>query len=188
MTREQHEAIERRLLASSAAVARLFDDHTPETLTRRPRPEAWSAAECVKHLSLTAAAVVPLVEAALADLEQRGARRAGPSRMDWTGRLIAWSLEPRWLRTKTTARFQPVEPGPVAGVLPEFQGQQERVLRALRAAIGLDLGRARIVSPFDARASYNAWSAFRILEVHERRHLRQAEQAARAASAGSDRP
>lgn len=180
MTRAQREAIEKRLRASSEAAARLFERHTLEQLARPPAPQAWSAAECLVHLSLTAAAIVPLVEIAVADLRARGLVSFSASRMDWTGRLIAWSLEPRWLRTKTTARFQPVELGPLTDVLPEFEAQQQAILRTLGAAEGLDLGGARIVSPFDARASYNVWSAFRILEVHERRHLRQA----RAAVAG----
>lgn len=181
MTGAQREELERRLASCSASATTLFRTHPPEALVRRPRHEAWSAAECVVHLTLTAAAVVPLVEAALAELRQRGLDSASASRMDWTGRLIAWSLEPRWLRTKTSARFQPIDVRPLTVVLPEFEQQQTAILRALRAAEGLDLGRARITSPFDARASYNAWSAFRILEVHERRHLRQAEAAVAAA-------
>lgn len=182
MTHAQVDEIERALQASSAVGSRLFDSHSPEQLTRRPRPEAWSAVECVAHLSLTAAALLPLLEAALRELREKGRCRGSPSRMDWTGRLINWSLEPRWLRTKTVARFEPVRVGPLAEVLPAFLGHQDAILRVLRSAEGLDLTAARIVSPFDERVSYNAYSALRILETHERRHLRQAEAAVSASS------
>lgn len=180
MTHEQVEEIERALQASSAAVSRLFESHAPEQLTHRPRREAWSAVECVAHLSLTAAALLPLLEAALRDLRQKGRSRASASRMDWTGRLINWSLEPRWLRTKTVARFEPVSAGPLAEVLPAFLGYQDGIVRLLHSAEGLDLAAARIASPFDERVRYNAYSAFRILETHERRHVRQAEAAVSA--------
>ncbi len=103
--------------------------------------------------------------------------------MDLTGRLLNWSLEPRpWFRMKTTARFQPVNVGPSSEVLAEFLRHQDGIAQALRSAEGLDLQAAKIVSPFDARASYNVLAAFRILETHERRHLRQAEVAVATAS------
>jgi hypothetical protein len=41
--------------------------------------------------------------------------------------------------------------------------------------LGLEAG--SIPSPFNARLKYNVLAAFRILETHERRHLRQAEAA-----------
>jgi hypothetical protein len=178
MTPAQVEELERKLQASSAAARRLFEQRSPEQLARRPRPESWSAAECVVHLSLTAEAYVPLLEAALRDLRHKGLRRETPSRMDWTGRMLNWSLEPRaWLRMKTIARFQPVTVAPLGEVLPGFLRHQEGILEALRSAEGLDLEAGTITSPFNERLKYNAFAAFRILETHERRHLRQAQAA-----------
>src|SRR5262245_42324191 len=97
--------------------------------------------------------------------------------MDLTGRLFVWSLEPRWMRTKTLARFVPVHLGPLEQVLPRFLGYQDQINAAIDSAEGLDLGAAKVTSPFNERIRYNVLSAFRILEVHERRHLRQAEAA-----------
>ena len=178
MTPAQVEELERRLLASSAAASRLFELNAPDRLTAKPGLQSWSAAECVVHLSLTGAAYVPLLEGALRELRDKGLRRATPSRMDWKGRLLNWSLEPRpWFRMKTTARFQPVDTGPLAGVLPSFLKPQDAILHALRSAEGLDLEASRITSPFNERLRYNVCAAFRIIETHERRHLRQAEAA-----------
>lgn len=178
MTRRQREQIERKLEACSARAAGLFERHSPERLAHRPRPESWSAAECVVHLSLTAAAYAPLLDAAIRDLRHRVLRRATASRMDWKGRLLNWSLEPRpWLRMKTTARFQPVKVGPITEVLPDFVKQQDGTVRALRSAEGLDLEAGSITSPFNEQLKYNVLAAFLILETHERRHLRQAEAA-----------
>ena len=102
--------------------------------------------------------------------------------MDWVGRILTWSLEPPpRLRTRTAAPFRPPPVEPVSGVLPAFAGQQARLVELLRAAEGLDLGAARVVSPFDSRVRYNAYSTFRVLEAHERRHLWQAARALAAA-------
>jgi hypothetical protein len=179
MTPSQREDIERKLNASSSAAARLFESHSGEQLTRRPAETAWSAAECVVHLSLTASVAIPLLEAAVADLRSRGLFTKSPSRMDWMGRMLRWSLEPPpRFRTKTTAPFQPLRVEPLDEVLPEFVRQQARAVAALRAAEGLDLSRAKVTSPFDSRIRYNAFSMFCILETHERRHLWQAERSA----------
>jgi hypothetical protein len=88
---------------------------------------------------------------------------------------LNWSLEPRpWLRFKTTAPFQPVQIGPLAGVLPGFLKPQDAIVRALRSAEGLELEASTIRSPFNEQLRYNVYAAFRIVETHERRHLRQA--------------
>ena len=54
---------------------------------------------------------------------------------------------------------------------------QHRLIDLARAARGIDLGRLRIISPFDKRVRHNLYSAFRIVAAHQRRHLWQAEQA-----------
>jgi len=121
--------------------------------------------------------MLPRLETAIGGLHDHGRRSAAPSRMDWPGRLIAWALEPRWLRTRTRQRFVPNAAAPADAVLAEFLAYQARTAAALRSAEGLDTQAARIVSPFDKKVRYNVLSAFRILETHERRHLRQAEAA-----------
>lgn len=181
MTREQREDLERRITACSERAVRLFDTHAPDALRRRPRDGAWSAAECVVHLTLTSAATVPLVEAAIAELTAASARRSSPSRMDWLGRLLNWTLEPPpRLRTRTGAAFLPQQGESLEAVLPAFMNWQARLAGAVRAGEGLDLAARKITSPFDARLRYNVYSALRMLETHERRHLWQAERAVSA--------
>ena len=68
--------------------------------------------------------------------------------------------------------------------LEENRAEYERLIEVLRSAEGLDLRTRRVTSPFDARVGYNAYAMFRVLETHERRHLRQAERAAAEEEAG----
>jgi hypothetical protein len=178
VTPAQRQEIEERLTASTARAVELFETHSATALARRPASASWSAAECVVHLTLTAAAAVPVLEAAVADLRSGGRVTDSPSRMDWLGRLLTWSLEPPpRLRTRTAAPFEPGSIEPVERVRLDFLAQQDLLVAVLRASEGLDLTRARVTSPFDRRVRYNAFSMLRILETHERRHLWQAEAA-----------
>jgi hypothetical protein len=85
---------------------------------------------------------------------------------------------------KTTAAFVPRSTGSKQQVLAEFETLQDKLAAALADADGLDLGRLRVVSPFNARIRYNLYAAFRIIPAHQRRHLWQGEQV-RKALAGS---
>jgi hypothetical protein len=81
-----------------------------------------------------------------------------------------------------TAPFVPSEVEPKDKVLGDFDVLQEQVAGCVREADGLDLGRLRIVSPFDARLKYNLYSCLRIIPAHQRQHLAQAEAVVRALS------
>lgn len=178
MTRQQREDFERRIEQISETACALFERYSPPQLTRRPAAESWSAAECVAHLNLTAARTVPLVETAVEDLRTRGIRTDSPSRMDWLGRLLRWSLEPPpRFRARTTAPFQPQSVDPFDELLPAFLGWHKRAVETARKAEGFDTGSYRITSPVSSRIRYNVLSALWILETHERRHLWQAERA-----------
>ena len=61
-------------------------------------------------------------------------------------------------------------------VLERFDYLQGELLVRIDRAEGLPLEQLRIASPFNARLKYNLYSAFRLLPVHQRRHLWQAEQ------------
>jgi hypothetical protein len=178
VTRQQREDFERRVEQISNTASALFERYSPAQLTRRPAAASWSAAECVAHLNLTAARTVPLVETAVADLRDRGVRTDSPSRMDWLGQLLRWSLEPPpRFRARATAPFQPQSVEPFGDLLPDFLAWQKRAVEAARNAEGFDAGSCRITSPVSSRIRYNVLSALRIMETHERRHLWQAERA-----------
>jgi DinB superfamily len=153
--------------------------------TVRPRPTAWSAAECLAHLSISSEMFLPVLRDAIA----RAPKARGKAKMDLLGRILAWFLEPPIRKkVKTTAPFVPKSTRAKADAFGEFAALQEKLIDLLRAAREADLA-LKIVSPFDKRVRYNLFSAFRIIAAHERRHLWQAEQVVaelrRVQSAGS---
>ncbi len=163
--------------------ARRFLGTPADAFERRPAPESWSAAECVRHLSLTTTAYLPMIDAALALADVRDVGPTHRYRRDLFGALLTWLLEPPFRsKTKTAAQFVPLTAGDPASVVGEFELlQREFALRVERCA-GRDLARKRLVSPFNASVKYNLYSALTIMMAHERRHLWQADRALAAAS------
>ena len=60
--------------------------------------------------------------------------------------------------------------------LPRFLALEGRLARRLAEAQGLDLRRVKLTSPFVPLLRVDLGSAFRVVAVHERRHLWQARQ------------
>jgi hypothetical protein len=167
----------RELDAATARARHVAEGVDEATFSRRPEASAWSAAECVEHLSLTTRAFLPLIDAALA--EPAGAAVANDRRFrrDVAGALLGWVIEPPYrMKVKTLAPFEPLEPSSRALVLDEFEALQDELAERVRAASGRDLGALRLQSPFSGRVRYNLYSTFRIISAHERRHLWQAER------------
>jgi hypothetical protein len=125
-----------------------------QLLAKRPRPNAWSVAECLAHLKISTGAYLPLWQDAFREARAAGQRASGPLRLDLWGRFFVWFLEPPpKLRFPAPQPFQPV---------------------------ATPIDRIKIVSPFDRRVRYSVWTSFCASAAHQRRHLWQAEQVAAA--------
>ena len=178
MTASQLERIAGELADARRRAHEIADPLTAASWGTRPARDEWSVAECLIHLNLTSQAMLPLIGEAMARGRELKLLATGPFRRDFRGWLVNWISEPRaWFRIKikTTAPFVPAAVEPKDRVLAAFDTLQEQLLRCVRDADGLDLGRLRIVSPFDARLKYNLYSCLRIIPAHQRLHLSQAD-------------
>ena len=143
----------------------------------RPHPDRWSVAECVEHLNLTSRGFLPVLQAAIAEARRRGDPAPRRYRRDPLGWLLWRTMGPPVrLRTRTADGFVPVARGDPASLLADFDHLQDALLRCTADADGLAVDRVRVRSPFDARASYNAFAALSIVPRHQHRHLWQAER------------
>ncbi|MCB0832757.1 MAG: DinB family protein [Bacteroidetes bacterium] len=178
MNTEQRNHLERRLKSASDTVESLFERYTEEQLTQKPAQHSWSAVECVAHLNITMVAVAPLLKAAIHDLRSKNRTTVDPSRMDWMGRAVNWFLKPPpRFKTTTAASFQPLSVDSCTEELKTFRKNQIQLIEILGAADGLRLSERKIVSPFDHRVKYNAYSMLCIVVTHEERHIWQAQLA-----------
>ena len=158
---------------------RLQKDVPESAWSRRPDPGRWSPGECVAHLNLTSAAMIPLLRRGLDEARRTGLAPTSRYRRDLLGWLLWKSLGPGWFKVKTIAAFVPSGDRSPGEIVAEFERLQSEQLACVNEAEGLPIHRIKIVSPFDARVRYNVFSALSILARHQHRHLWQAEQAAR---------
>lgn len=150
----------------------------PAALLRQPKPESWSAAQCIVHLNLSVDPYFQLWARELESAPRAKPSQSGSHRLDFWGRVLVWKLEPPpRFRFPTSANFQPVIEGQGEKVLPEFLQRQQRILQVLQTSREVDVDRIRITSPFNARVRYSMWSSLCVTAAHERRHLWQAERA-----------
>lgn len=143
---------------------------------RRPAPDKWSVGECIDHLNRSSEAYFPVFDKAL-----EGAPNASPGRLrrDVAGWLLCTMLEPPVrMKVKTSASFVPPLDGAArAEVVGRFESLQDQVKQFIMRSDAIDLAKIKIRSPFAEKLKYSVYSAFRVLPVHQRRHLWQAERA-----------
>jgi hypothetical protein len=170
--------VEKELDEATARAWQLVKTTDPRIFTVRPHSGSWSAAECLSHLSLSTELFLPVLQKAFDDARKKNLVSTRAPKMDLVGRTLKWFLEPPIRRKVATATpFVPRSVRAKAEAFGEFSSLQSKLVDVLHAAEGLDLKAIKIVSPFDKRVKYNAYSAFRIVVAHQRRHLWQAEQA-----------
>lgn len=150
----------------------------------RADPNRWSVGECIAHLNITSKAFLPGFHRALADPSLQGAPPPRRYRKGFLGGLLYRVVGPPMrlfgmaltMRVKTQASFVPSGDLPHETTIAEFGALQRELIEIVRQSDGRPIGRARIASPFDKRASYNMYAALAIVPRHQHRHLEQAEE------------
>lgn len=180
----QLEAIDREFSAGMARFGRLSAATSEDDWGVRTRPDAWSVAECIVHLNLSAEAMLPLLRTAVEDARALGTLPVARYRPTMFGRLLARMVGPapgvgrfRLGRVRTGAKFVPaVGLEPRERIEREFLRLHEAVIALLRSADGVAIDRVTVPSPFVEGARYDGYSAFLIVARHVHRHLAQAER------------
>jgi DinB family protein len=174
-------AIEQEFESALARLRDLCARVPPEIWKRRPAPERWSPGECVAHLNLSSASMVPLVRAGIDEARRSGRPAPARYRRDLLGWLLWRGLGPgKGFKTKAIPAWVPSGDHPPGELVAEFERWQTEQIALVRAADGLPIDAVKIASPVDARARYNIFAALSIMARHQHRHLWQAEQAARS--------
>jgi hypothetical protein len=172
---EQLDDVRAQFDAVSAAAQRILTGNPAEKLQWRPRPGAWSAAECIAHLTLTNQHYYPLLNEAVPKLKPGD----GPYGVNLAAKLLRWILEPPYrsgVKTLPSMDPEPASPHAPEKVLADFLDCQRQVMGFMAAGRGKAMDEVFIVSPFSKRVKYNYYACFVVLASHERRHIWQAEQ------------
>lgn len=162
------------IAGQTAHVRILVSSLTERQFSWRPDPDRWSVGQNLSHLTLTNRSYLGAVARAVEEARARGHLATGPYRHGWLGNWFIRILEPPpRMRVKTFARLDPPLEGSKPEVLDEFEAAQNETLESMRAANGVDLGRARFPSPFLGALKFSVGQAYRIILAHNRRHFFQ---------------
>lgn len=152
-------------------------DLSAEQANWRPAAQRWSIAQCLDHVCIVTAAVLPGLEAAVADARASGATAPGPFRYGWLGRWFLASQTPGSRRgARTPGVYSPAATEiDAAAVWARFEAVQARFGAVIEAADGVDLARVSVPSPALAllRLPIGIWLL--ALPQHTLRHLAQAQ-------------
>ena len=171
--RSVHEEIE----AIKEQTASVISGLTEDKLVWRPAPNVWSIADCLAHLNVTGDLYTTAIRDSIKSARAAGLTGAGAFRHGWLGNLFVWTLEPPVrFRLPAPKVFLPAPSQSAREVVEKFMRMQDEVQTLLREADGIDLGRAKVASPVNARLKLSLGQAFRLVTAHERRHLWQARK------------
>jgi hypothetical protein len=158
---------------ADALAAPLRDDQ----FNWRPAPDAWSVAECLDHLNAAARAYLPKLDEGIAAALRCRARAGAPFKPSWAARLLLRTSEPSSrIRLRSPQMFQPAPGGSRVDVVTALGVNQARFIDCLLRANGLDLSRARVISPVSKWLRFSLGTVFAVIAAHERRHLSQARR------------
>jgi hypothetical protein len=183
LAQAQLDALAKEFAAVRARFAALNAAVSDAQWARRPSPGEWSVAECLAHLNLTSAAMVPRVRAAL--VEARGMPGVGARsyRGGLTGRVLASMMGPvpillgvKLGKVRTPPPFVPGSELPREQIVAELRRWQDDEIALLRESSGLAIDQVSMLSPFAANVRYDVYSSLRIMVRHELRHVVQAER------------
>ena len=170
--------LEQQFLEIENQASILFRGVDSTALLRRPRPQSWSAVECLAHLNLSIDPYFPVWAKEFEQVRPMVSSETKTRRLDFWGRVLVWTLEPPpRFRFPTAPNFQPLSADPPEQVLADFLLRQHKILEVLKQANSYPLEQIKITSPFASRVHYSIWSSFCVTASHERRHLWQAERA-----------
>ena len=150
----------------------------------RPAPDRWSIAECLMHLNVAVTKTLPAFDRGIERGQARGLVGQGPFRYGWFANWMARSMEPPPKRRMKTFKVFAMPLGVAHSpdrVLAEFLAVRDQLAERVRRADGLDLKRARVVSPVTPLLRLPLGAYFAFILAHERRHLWQARQVRGAA-------
>ncbi len=144
-------------------------------LNWKPTVSTWSVGQCFDHLVTANTAYFPTFQTIL-----RGEKVSTFwERLPWYpslwGKVLLKAFDPESpRRLKAPKVFRPSAGNIDAAVIDRFVEQQHQFARYMDAMKDMDLERVIISSPVTSLVTYSLLDTYRMLIMHERRHIRQA--------------
>lgn len=146
-------------------------------LNWKPDPDQWSIAQCLDHLMTTNSFYFPIVERIGSEGYRPSLWQRLPLLPGFFGRLMLKALDPSSPQKFTAPKgFQPSQSSIDRAIVENFDNHQQKLRGMIESCRDWELDRIIISSPVTGVITYSLLNAFRILALHERRHLKQAQR------------
>ena len=156
-----------------------FGQMSAAQLNWKPAAERWSVGQCFDHLINSNKGYLPIIDSVRKGTKKTTFWERLPMLPGLAGKLLIKSLDPASARKlKAPKNFKPAQSDISARIVDDFLAQQNEVIEGMKATGHLDLNRIIITSPAASFVAYSLLDAYRIIVVHEQRHLQQAKRVA----------
>jgi hypothetical protein len=171
------EALRSKLRELALDVSNSFGTLSAAQINWKPRPDSWSVAQCLDHLITSNKGYLPIFDQVLSGRKSRTIWERLPLFPTLWGRLLLKSLNPASTRKlKAPKPFEPAQSDIDASVVQNFIRQQETLDEKIGAMKSLNPDKIVITSPAAGLITYTLMDAYRIVVVHEERHVGQAKR------------
>jgi hypothetical protein len=154
-----------------------FGSLSASQLNWKPSRERWSIAQCFDHLITSNKGYLPIIESVRSGNKRNTFWERLPGWPGLAGKLLIKSLDPASTRKlKAPKSFQPAQSDVSETILDDFVAQQGQVIEGMKSTSHLDLEKIVVTSPALSLVTYSLMDAYRIIVVHEKRHLQQARR------------
>lgn len=164
-----------RMIADDARAS--FGKLSAEQLNWKPSAERWSVAQCLDHLLTSTNGYFPIIESVRSGQRKTSFLERLPVLPGLAGKLLIKSLDPASTRKiKAPKKFEPAQSNISVSIIDDFVAQQEQVIEGMKSTSHLNLEKIVITSPAVSAVTYSLMDAYRIIVVHEQRHVQQAKR------------
>jgi hypothetical protein len=164
-----------RMIADDARSS--FGKLSAEELNWKPSAERWSVGQCFEHLLTSNKGYFPIIESVRSGKKKTRFLERLPVLPGLAGKLLIKSLDPASARKiKAPKKFEPAQSNISVTIIDDFVAQQEQIIEGMEATKHLDLEKIVITSPALSAVTYSLLDGYRIIVVHEQRHLQQAKR------------
>lgn len=161
----------------SLEVENTFSNLSSEELNKKPSPDSWSIGQVLHHMIVINESYPIVVQNVRNDFYKAGWLGSRKMITDFWFNMIYKSIHPNnRKKSKTQTIWEPSESDVDADIVKQFLDQQERLKKLMDDCIDLVQSNTVIHSPAAKFITYTIGDAFKIITVHEQRHLIQAKE------------
>ncbi|MBX7241565.1 MAG: DinB family protein [Bacteroidia bacterium] len=172
----------------SEAVAQKFGNLSPELQNTRPAPDKWSIGQCLDHLIVLNSTYFEVLSQLEAGTYQPSFWAKISPFSGMFGNMLIKSIDPQNItKVKTQPVWEPSQSNVSEDIVSRFLSNHEILMNKLGKLTAVNLNKTIISSPAAGFITYSLYSLYKILILHEKRHILQAENVLKTISDANKR-